>query len=455
MKVIIVGLGQKGIILADLISKDQHDVLVIDRNRERVEDVTNKYSVSGITGSAASKSVLDRAGADTADVLIAVTPDDEVNVLVCQLAKKSGTRYTVAALNQPDIYESSEYLREQFGIDYIVNPKQDTATEIARDIGLPGAVDAEAFFDAATSISVRVHEKSPLVGMAMPEVRRFFETDMLIGTVIRGEQAFIPKGDFVLEAGDTIGIFAPNTSMNQVLMKLGLIRKAVKRVFIIGGGTIAYYLAKQLLSEGKSVTILESDQKRCAELLEHLPNAEIACASSEDADILKEEGIERADVCVALTGRDDTNMVVSMFAWSLGMQSIITKLESASYVKLMDKVNMNITVSPSTIAADRILRYVRNVAVYNAKGNDIMNMYHVAAGLAEAFEFIAYDNFVKKGVAFKSPDFKLKKNVLIAAIIRDGRVIIPNGDSTIAEGDHVVVIATKNTTFNTINEVFA
>lgn len=454
MKVIIVGMGQKGALLANLISRDKHDVLVVDRDKDRIEDITNRYSVSGLVGSGASKSVLEHAGADTADVIIAVTPEDEVNLLICQVAKKIGTRYAVATLNQPDIYEGRQYIKEELGIDYIVNPKQNTATEIMRDIGMPGAVDAEAFFDAATFISLKVHEKGPLADMKMTDVRSFFETDMLIGTVIRGEQIFIPKGDFVLAAGDTIGIFAPNTSMNQVLMKLGLIRKPVKKVFIIGGGTIAFYLAKQLLAEGKTVTILESDRQRSRELLEQLPDAEIACASSENADILKEEGIAQADVCVALTGRDDTNMVVSMFAWSLGMQSIITKVESAAYMKLMDKVNMNITVSPSSIAADRILRYVRNVTVYNAEGNAIKRMYRVANGLAEAFEFIAYDDFAKKGIPFKSPDFKLKKNVLIAAIIREGNVMIPNGDSAIKEKDHVVVIATKNMTFNTINDIF-
>lgn len=454
MKVIIVGMGQKGALLANLISRDKHDVLVVDRDKDRIEDITNRFSVSGLVGSGASKSVLDRAGAETADVIIAVTPEDEVNLLICQVAKRSGTRYAMAALNQPDIYEGRRYIKEELGIDYIVNPKQDTATEIKRDIGMPGAVDTEAFFDAAAFISVKIHEKSPMAGMGMTDVRSFFETDMLVGTVTRGEDVFIPKGDFVLAAGDTIGIFAPNVSMNQIMMKLGLIRKPVKKVFIIGGGTIAFYLAKQLLADGKSVTILESDRQRCTELLEQLPDAEIACASSENADILKEEGMEQADVCVALTGRDDTNMVVSMFAWSLGMHSIITKLESTAYMKLMDKVNMNITVSPSSIAADRFLRYVRNVAVYNAKGQDIKRMYRVANGLAEAFEFIAYDNFAKKGIPFKSPDFKLKKNVLIAAVIRDGRVIIPNGDSTIMERDHVVVIATKNTAFNTINDIF-
>lgn len=455
MKVIIVGMGQKGALLANLISRDRHDVLVVDRNKDRIEDITNHFNVSGLVGSGASKGVLDRAGAKTADVMIAVTPEDEVNLLICQMAKKSGTRYAMAALNQPDIYEGRRYIKEELGIDYIVNPKRDTATEIMRDIGMPGAVDAEAFFDAAAFISLKIHEKSPLADMAMPDIRSFFETDMLVGTVTRGEQVFIPKGDFVLAAGDTIGIFAPNTSMNQIMMKLGLIRKPVRRVFIIGGGTIAFYLAKQLLAEGKAVTILESDKRRCTELLEQLPDAEIACGFSENADILKEEGIEQADVCVTLTGRDDTNMVVSMFAWSLGMQSIITKVESAAYMRLMDKVNMNITVSPSSIAADRFLRYVRNVAVYNAKGHDIKRMYRVANGLAEAFEFIAYDNFAKKGIPFKSPDFKLKKNVLIAAIIREGSVIIPNGDSVIKEKDHVVVIATRNTAFHTINDIFS
>ncbi len=455
MKVIVVGLGQKGILAADQIAKDGHDVLVVDISQERVDTVTNKYNVSGMCGSGVSRTVLMRAGADTADVVIAVTPEDEENLMTCQMAKKCGTRYTVASVNQPELYEDREYFKKELGVDYIVNPKLDTAWEIARDIGLPGAVSAEAFFHGATTISLRLPEHSPLVNMAMTGIRAFFGAELLVGAVIRDEKLYIPSGDFVLQAEDIISIFAPNTSLNQIMLKLGLIRKPVKNVFIIGGGTIAYYLAKELLAEKRSVTILEAEQSRCAWLMENLPEAQIACAVSEDADVLRQEGIASADVCVALTGRDDTNMVISMFAWSLGMNSIITKVDAASYVKLMAKVNMNITVSPSSIAAERILRFVRDVSVYNAKGNDIKRMYDVANGLAEAYEFIAYDNFKKVNIVFKSQEFKLKKGVMIAALIRKGKVIIPDGNSSIAVGDHVVVIAEKQHIFYTINEIFA
>ncbi|MBO5281814.1 MAG: Trk system potassium transporter TrkA [Lachnospiraceae bacterium] len=457
MKIIIVGLGQTGTLLAQRISRENHDVVAIDNNKEIVENVTNLYSVSGICGSGASREILLQAGADSADVIIAVSPVDEINLMACMMAKRCGTRYAVARIHRPELADDQSYFSEALQIDCIVNPKRDAAMEMNRQIGMPGKVKADAYFsDVATIIRINM-DQHVIPGGSMPlkEVRQFFGTDMLVATVTRGDKLYIPKGDFVIQPGDVVGIIAADTVIPQIIMKLGLMRGPAKRVMLVGGGTVAYYLARKLLEEKKSVTILEHDKKRCAELAELLPEAEISYADGIDAEVLLEEGMKKADVCVSLTGNDDSNLVISLFAWSCGVESVITKVNATAYEKLLNKVNIDITISPSVITADRVMSFVRNVTVYNARGNDIQSLYQLAGGLAEAIEFIAYDSCSRLGVLFKQPELKLKKDILIAMIIREGQVIIPDGSSCIQPGDRVVVISKKGHGLNTLNDIFS
>jgi len=457
MKIIIVGLGQTGTLLARRIAAEYHDTVVIDSDRERVESVTNLYNVSGVCGSGASREILLQAGAATADVLIAVSPVDEVNLMACMVAKNCGTRYAVARIHRPELSGDGDYFAKAFQIDFITNPKRDTALEMFRQIGMPGRVKADAYFsDVATIIRINMDKNIiPGGGMSMREAKNFFGTDMLAATVSRGEKLFIPKGDFVIQPGDVVGIIAADTAVSQIIMKLGLMNKPAKRVVLVGGGTVAYYLGKKLLEDKKTVTILENDKKRCAELAQLLPGAEISYADGVDADVLLEEGLDRADVCVSLTGSDDANLVISLFAWSCGVGSVVTRVNATAYEKLLNKVNMDITISPAVISADRVMGFVRNVTVHNAKGNDIQCLYQLAGGMAEAIEFIAYDNCRKLGITFKQPDFKLKKDTLVAMIIRQGQVFIPDGNSCIQSGDRVVVISKRGHGLNTLNDIFA
>lgn len=456
MKIIIVGLGQTGTLLAQRTAEENHDVAVIDSDKERVESVTNLYNVSGVCGSGASREILLQAGAAAADVIIAVSPLDEVNLMACAVAKDCGTRYAVARIHRPELSADRDYFAETFRVDYVVNPKRDTALEMYRQIRIPGRVKADAYFsDVATIIRIRM-DQDLIPGGSMPltEVKRFFDTDMLVATVIRGEKLYIPRGDFVIQPGDVVGIIAADTAISQIIMKLGLSHKPARRFMLVGGGTVAYYLAQKLLENKGSVTILEKDKKRCAELAELLPEAEVSFADGIDADVLLEEGIKKADVCVSLTGSDDTNLVVSLFAWSSGVESVVTRVNATAYEKLLSQVNMDVTLSPAVISADRIMGFVKNVTVYNAKGNDIQCLYQLSNGRAEAIEFIAYDSCKKLGITFKQPEFKVKKDILVALIIRQGEVIIPDGNSCIQSGDRVVVISKRGHDLNVLNDIF-
>ncbi len=456
MKIIIVGLGQVGQMLAEYAAAEGHEVVVIDRDGELVESVTDRFDVSGICGSGASRSVLMEAGADLADIVVALTPTDEVNIMICAVAKKCGACYTAARLYNNEFFEENAYLKNEFKIDAIVNPKWDTALEIAMQIGLPGTVKAEAFFgNDAVMLKVGIDRDSFLMGKPLSMIKPHFGVDMLVGIVIRDGKVHIPKGDFMLKEGDSIEIIVPSKHTSQVMMKLGMMRKPVKKVFLVGCGTTGRNLAEMLLKEKKQVIILEKDKKRCIELSTQLPTAEIACGDGIDDNVLLEEGIKFADVCVSITDSDEKNLVISLFAWYCGIKSIITKVDSPSIEHLLTKVSMDITVSPDVISVEKIKRFIKNITVYNDEGNDINRYYQIADGRAEAIEFIAYDNFAKKGIQLKSKDFTLKKGIVIAAIIRDGEMFIPDGSSDIRPGDHVIVIAAKDNNLNTINDIIS
>ncbi|HBA47450.1 MAG TPA: Trk system potassium transporter TrkA [Lachnospiraceae bacterium] len=456
MKVIIIGLGQTGILLAQRTAAERHDTVVVDCDREKVEAVTNLYSVSGVCGSGASRAVLLQAGADMADVIIAVSPVDEINLMACMVAKNCGTRYAVARIHRPELSGDSDYFAREFQIDYVVNPKLDTALEMHRQIGMQGKVKADAYFsDAATIIRARMDENIIQGGsMSLRDMKSFFGTDMLAVTVTRGEKLYVPDGNFMVQPGDVAGIIAADTVIPQIVTKLGLVHKPAKKVVLVGGGTVAYYLGKMLLDDRKKVAILEKDRTRCQELTQLLPEAEISLANGVDADVLLDEGLKKADVCVSLTGSDDANLAVSLFAWSCGVESVITRVNSTAYEKLLNSVNMDITISPAVISADRIMGFVRNVTVYNEKGNDIQCLYQLAGGMAEAVEFIAYDSCRKLGLAFKHPEFRLKKDILVAMIIRREQVLIPDGNSCIRSGDRVVVVSRKGHGLNTLDDIF-
>lgn len=458
MKIIVVGLGQTGVMISDLLAKERHDVIVVDPDKSKIEKVTGKYSVRGVCGSAVSKETLLKAGADTADVVLTLTNIDEINLMACRIAKSCGTRYGAARIMQPQLSNEKDELAKEFQVDYLVNPKLETAEEMIRQIGFPGKTKADAFFDDV-AMMVRVSlEKGmlPKEEMSLVEIKQFFGNQMLVAAIAREQELIIPKGNVTVKTGDTIDVIAPKQEITQLVEKLGLTKKEAKNVFMVGGGDIAYYLAKGLLREKKKVTILESNKARSMELLEKLPNAKVCLADGLKEEVLLEEGLKQADVCVSVTGSDETNLVVSLFAWSQKIDSILTKVESLDYEKLLKRVSIDITVSPSVIAVNGMFGFVRNVAVYNAEGNDIKSIQQFAGGKAEAIEFIAYDHTKNLGVALKDKEFRLRKDLLIGMIIRDGQGIIPSGDSSIQKGDRVIVFTNrkKDMGLNTLNDIF-
>lgn len=454
MKIIIVGSGRTGRSLIEALSEKNYDITVIDKVKSIVDDITDKYNVSGVVGSGASKDTLLKAGADTADVLIALTPVDEINILSCVQAKAVGTVRTVARVFQPDFAAERKTLEKEQGIDYIFNPKYDMAEESARSIGLPGTVKPEGLFGGRVQIvTVTVVPDSPLCGKSLFEVRKEVDEPFLMTTVLRDGKLVVPDGRFKIEPGDSIGIAAKNDRIRDILLKIGIVKTSVRKVMIVGGGITAEYLIEMLLAERKNITVIESDLERCQTLMEKYPGVKVSYGVGEMSEILEDENIASMDALCSLTDADETNLVTSMYAWSRNVPSILTRIDSPGHLKLLHRINLDITLSSSEISVYKLIRFVHNQEAGNAP-NEIEKYSTVAEGKGEALQFTAGNDFAKKDVQFKDPSFKLRKNVLVASIIRGEELIIPGGLDSIRVGDKVIIVADKKHHVERLNEIF-
>ena len=455
MKIIIVGLGSAGCALVKALSGENYDVTVIDKNKSLVDNITDNYNVNGIVGSGASKETLLKAGADTADALIALTHIDEINLLSCMQAKSLGTRRTAVRLLLPDFVEEAERLKKDYNIDYFVKPKYDIAEEINRNIGLPGFIKLEGFFgNAVQMLNLSLKEGSPLVGKNLMEVKKQVNEDIIVGTVIRDGKLYVPDGTFVLQVDDQLGIVTDKETLADTLNKMGIEQKDSKKVSIVGGGITSEYLIKMLIEGKKDIAIYDNNIERCRELMAKHPQVKVNYAEGDVTEALEEEKVEKMDALVSITDSDEVNLVASMFAWSQNVPSIITRVDKAGHVKLLHKVNMDITVSPTELSVLKMLRFIRNYEIGDAQ-NDIVKFYTLAEGMAEALEFEAKAATKNLGVEFKDKAFKLKKNVIVAAIIRDDKLIIPCGSSAILENDRVVIVSERKKHIKKLDDIFA
>ncbi|MBO4901425.1 MAG: NAD-binding protein [Lachnospiraceae bacterium] len=359
MKIIVVGLGEAGRALVRILDNGNHDIVVIDEKREAVETVTDMFRVNGVVGSGASSQTLKKAGAETADVLVALTHTDEINLLSCMQAKSAGTKLCAARLLMPDLVGEEAELKKQYKIDYFVKPRMDLAEEVYRNIGLPGYVKLESYMDERIYVlDLNAVGSSPLIGRSVAAIRTEVNADMRIGIVIRGKRAMQPKDDLVIKENDTLYIVVRKEELDKAFRALGIKRDRVRDVVIVGGRISGGYLTQKLLAAGKKVTMIVDDVNRARIEMERFPAANVIYAEGDITDVLEEERVEKADAIVSLTDNDETNLVTSMYAWSKKIPSVITRVDKQIHVRLLHKVNIDITVSPTEISVFRIIRFI-------------------------------------------------------------------------------------------------
>lgn len=451
MRIIIVGCGKVGKTIAGELSQEKHDVTVIDQNQNTIDEVTTEYDVMGVVGNGASYSVQKEAGIDDADLLVAVTESDEINLLCCLFAKKAGLKSTIARVRNPQYRNEVSFIKEELGLSMAVNPEYDAATEIARVLRFPTVNKIDTFAKGKVELlRFTIPEGSALANHTLIDISKMTRSEVLICAVIRGdEEVTIPKGNFVLKENDTICIIAQPIAAKEFFKRIGHDTHQVKDTMIVGGGRIAYYLAEQLIRMGIAVKIIERDRDRCEFLSEMLPKASIINGDSNNQDVLFEEGIETAESFVSLTGIDEGNVFLSLFAKKYSKAKVITKINRIDYDDIINTFNLGSIVSPKSITADYILSYVR--AKQNTLGSNVETLYKIIENKVEALEFKITENTSVIGVPLQK--LQIRENILIGCVNHKGKIQIANGQTEINIGDTVIVITTQ-TGLNDFKDIF-
>ena len=441
MRIIIVGCGKIGLSIIKQLVIEKHDITVIDKNQEVINDITNNYDVMGLVGNGASYSVQKDAGVDRTDLLIAVTGSDEINLLCCLFAKKAGNCNTIARVRDPLYSKEIQYIKDELGLSMIINPEYAAAVEISRLLRFPSADKIDTFAKGRVELlNLVITEDSPFVDKTLIDVAKRVLSDILICTVERGEDIFIPNGAFILRANDKITIVASAVNSREFFTKIGYDTHQVKDTMIIGGGTMTYYLAEILLKMGIKVKIVEVNREKCETLSENLPRATIINGDATNQEILIEEGINGCDSFVSLTGIDETNIILSLFAKTRTQGKIVTKIDRISFDDIINTFNVGSLIYPDKIAADYIVSYVR--AMQNSIGSNVETLIKLNGGRVEALEFKILKGSPVIGIPLM--ELNLKRDILIGCINRRGTIIIPKGQNTIEEGDTVIVVTTKS-----------
>lgn len=438
MKIIIAGCGKVGSAILESLVSEEHDIVAIDSNRKVLEEINNIYDVMCVCGNAADSDVLEEADASKADLFIAVTDSDELNMLSCFFAKKMGTAHTVARIRKTDYNdESLSFMKKTLSLSLPINPEYGAAKEFYNILKMPSAVKIESFSSSSLEmIELRLKPDSVLHGMTLSEMRSKYKANFLVCAVQRNGQVFIPSGNFELHGGDKIGITANQAEILKLLKELKLMQKQAKNITIVGGSRIAFYLAKRLVNAGNNVKIIEQDMDICEEISELLPEVSVIHGDGTDQEILKEEGIDETDAFVALTGIDEENILISYYAARRGVKKVIAKVNREELARIAEDMGLDCVISPKKIIADVITRYAR--ALQNSMGSKVETLYKLMDSNVEALEFNVGADF--KGCDVPLKDLPIKNNILIAGIMRRRIPIIPSGDDLILPGDKVIVI---------------
>lgn len=439
MKIIIVGCGKVGKTLAEELNKEDNEVTVIDRRYAEVESLSNKFDVMGVVGNGASYKTQMEAGIEKADMLIAVTGSDELNLLCCLIAKRAGNCQTIARVRNPEYSEEIGFVKGALGLAMTINPEFAAAQEIARVLRFPSAIKIDTFAKGRVEmLKFRVPGESRLNGMLVMNIAPKLGADVLVCAVERDGEIFIPKGDFRLQEKDVVSIIAGPKKASDFFKKIGIETHQVKDTMIVGGGDTGYYLAKLLQPMGIGIKLIEQNEERCNLLSELLPKAQIIHADGSEQIVLIEEGVAQAEAFVALTNIDEENVMLSLFARSQTSGKIATKINRMDFDRVIKELDLDTTVYPKKITAQYILQFVR--AMKNSIGCNVETMYRILDDKAEALEFVVKQSSELPGIPLEK--LKIKENTLVACIIRGRQIIIPRGKDEMRVGDSVVVVTT-------------
>lgn len=449
MKILIVGCGKVGATLAEQLSKEGNDITVIDREYSVVQSLSNEFDIMGIVGNGSSHSVLQEAGIEDADLMIAVTGSDELNLLCCLIAKKAGNCQTIARVRNPEVNKEIRYIKEELGLAMVINPEYAAAMEMARILKFPSAIKVEPFAKGRVELlKFKIPSGSVLDEMEISQISAKLRCNILVCTVERGDEVTIPSGNFVLKAKDIVSLVAPPKEAGLFFKKIKVQTNRVRDTLIVGGGKITFYLAQELLHSGIAVKIIEKSRERCEELSELLPKATVIQGDGIDQKLLLEEGMLHMDSLVTLTNLDEENILLSLFARSKSDMKVITKINSIAFDEVINSLELDSIIYPKYVTAENIIRFVR--AMKNSIGSNVETLYRLVGNRVEALEFCIREHAALLDTPLER--LKIKDNILIGCIHRNGQIITPRGQDTLQLGDSVVVVTT-NTGLNDICDI--
>lgn len=440
MDIIIIGCGKVGTTLAEQLVKEEHNVVMVDTSPERVQRVSEDIDAIKLVGNGASIAIQKEAGIETADLLIAVTGSDELNLLCCLIARKAGHCHTIARVRNPVYNREITFIKEQLGISMIINPEMAAATEIARILRFPSAIKIDTFAKGRVELlKFKIRPEFHLNGLSVMDVDSQFRCDVLFVGIERGDEVFIPDGKFLLKDGDLVSLIASPKNSAEFFRRIGIQTNQVKNTLIVGGGTIAYYLARILDAMQIKVKIIEKSKERCEHLVELLENTMIINGDGTDRTLLVEEGLSSAEAFVTLTNMDEENVFLALYAKDNSNAKLVTKVNRIAFDELISRMDLGSLIYPKYITADYILQYVR--AMQNSIGSNVETLYHILDGGAEALEFVIKEDSEVTNVPLMN--ISLKPNLLIGCINRDGVIHIPRGQDCILKGDTVIVVTSQ------------
>ena len=437
MNIIIIGCGKVGEVLASQLNEKSNDITVVDENADKVKAIVNKYDVMGVIGNGTTGATLTEAGISSADLVIAVTGDDEINLLACVLAKKAGNCLTIARVKNPEHYADAAKLKNDLSISMIINPEYAAASEISRILNFPSAINVETFAKGRIELlKFKLPEGSRLVGMKVKEVITKLRCNILVCTVERGDEALVANGDLEFCERDTISIIASRRTALNFFKKIDHKLDNVDNAIIVGGDGITHYLCELMNRSGIKLKVIEKDRKKCELLAAKFDSVTVMCGDPTDEQVLREEGVANADAFISLTSLDEENILLSLFAKRAGSKKSVTKINRIEYDDVIKQLDLDSIVYPKHLTANMILKYVRSYN--NNRGSSMENLYNIIKGQVIAAEFAVGEYSPISGTQIS--ELRLKPDVLIAAILRDKQLIIPRGQDVITPGDSVVVV---------------
>ena len=450
MNIIIAGCGKVGKILAANLHREGHNVTVVDQDATKLKSFVAKYDIMGVLGNCATHTTLEEAGIKDTDLMIAVTGSDELNMLSCVLANRYGTR-TIARVRNHAYFDDASYLKDELGLEMIINPEYTTAKEIAGILSFPAAISIEPFMGGKVEIlKFRLPEGNKLVGMTVKDAATTFKLKVLLAVVERGDEVYIPSGDFAFEERDIISVVTTHRTAVSFFKKIDLDIQSAKSTMILGGGQATHYLLEMLENSGVNVKVVEKNHDICTEYANEFDFATIINADPSDKDVLREEGLERAEAFVSLVEKDEDNILLSFFAKNAGTKKVITRINRIDYDDIIERFDIDSIIYPKDITLGIVTRYVRGMT--STRGSGMTTLYNLIPGIVEAAEFSITEESDIVGSPLYQLGSKLKPNVLIAAIRRGGSIILPRGGDSILIGDSVIVI-TKNLPLTHITDI--